>query len=162
MARDIRRVVSGLAADGTSGWFSDGTAAAVLTNERSGARITDVWRIGAVPPDVGDDGAPGEVKLWPELGGLVFRIAEIPPQGSAPPPAAGRHTVAGMHASDTVDLMVIVSGELWGYQEHGEHPVLLKQGDTFVQRGTSHAWENRSDQPCVFAVVLVGATRQSH
>ena len=33
--------------------------------------------------------------------------------------------------------------------------VLLKAGDTIVQRGTNHAWSNRSDAPCVIAFVLI-------
>jgi quercetin dioxygenase-like cupin family protein len=63
-----------------------------------------------------------------------------------------------MHSSQTIDLMVIISGELWAYQEHTSKAILLKQGDTLIQRGTSHAWENKSDAPCRFAVVLLGAT----
>jgi hypothetical protein len=35
--------------------------------------------------------------------------------------------------------------------------VLLKTGDVLVQRGTNHAWSNRSDQPCRIAFVLVDA-----
>ncbi len=53
---------------------------------------------------------------------------------------AGR---AGMHQSNTVDLMVIISGELWGYQSDADEGVLLKQGDTFIQRGT----ESRLGEP---------------
>ena len=30
--------------------------------------------------------------------------------------------------------------------------VQLKAGDTVVQRGTNHAWSNRSDKPCVVAI----------
>jgi len=32
---------------------------------------------------------------------------------------------------------------------------LVKAGDTIVQRGTNHAWSNRSDAPCVVAFVLI-------
>ena len=27
--------------------------------------------------------------------------------------------------------------------------VHLKEGDTVIQRGTNHAWSNRSDKPCL-------------
>jgi hypothetical protein len=30
--------------------------------------------------------------------------------------------------------------------------VHLTAGDTVVQRGTNHAWSNRSDKPCVVAI----------
>jgi len=34
---------------------------------------------------------------------------------------------------------------------------LLKQGDVLVQRGTNHAWSNRTDEPAVLAFVLIDA-----
>jgi hypothetical protein len=38
-----------------------------------------------------------------------------------------------------------------------EGEVLLKPGDVLIQRGTNHAWSNRSDQPATLAFVLVDA-----
>jgi len=35
--------------------------------------------------------------------------------------------------------------------------VHLKQGDVVVQRGTIHAWINRSDKPCKMAWILIHA-----
>jgi mannose-6-phosphate isomerase-like protein (cupin superfamily) len=64
----------------------------------------------------------------------------------------------GMHTTDTIDYGVVISGE--AYLELGDgQEVLLKQGDTYVQNGTRHAWHNRSKEPCVVAVVMVGAKR---
>ena len=34
----------------------------------------------------------------------------------------------------------------------------LEAGDCLVQRGTNHAWSNRSDQPCLVVFILVSAT----
>ena len=39
--------------------------------------------------------------------------------------------------------------------EEGE--TLLRQGDVLVQRGTNHAWSNRSNAPAVLAFVLIDA-----
>ena len=39
--------------------------------------------------------------------------------------------------------------------EEGE--VLLHTGDSLIQRGTNHAWSNRTEQPCVVAFVMVSA-----
>ena len=39
-----------------------------------------------------------------------------------------------------------------------EGETLMKAGDCLVQRGTNHAWSNRSDQPCLVAFILVSAT----
>ena len=61
----------------------------------------------------------------------------------------------GMHRTDTVDYAVVVSGEIWAVMDEGE--TLLRAGDCLVQRGTSHAWSNRSDRPCRVAFVLVSA-----
>jgi hypothetical protein len=38
-----------------------------------------------------------------------------------------------------------------------EGEVLLKAGDVLIQRGTNHAWSNRTDQPAYLAFVLVDA-----
>jgi len=38
-----------------------------------------------------------------------------------------------------------------------EGEVLLKAGDVLVQRGTHHAWSNRSDEPARLAFVLIDA-----
>lgn len=64
----------------------------------------------------------------------------------------------GMHTTDTIDYGVVLSGEVYLELDDGQE-VLLKQGDTYIQNGTRHAWRNRSDAPCVIAVVMVGAVR---
>ena len=65
----------------------------------------------------------------------------------------------GMHTTDTIDYVVVLSGETWLELDHGER-LLVRAGDTVVQNGTRHAWRNTSEEPCVMAVALVGATRQ--
>ncbi|MBL8665443.1 MAG: cupin domain-containing protein, partial [Candidatus Odyssella sp.] len=55
----------------------------------------------------------------------------------------------------SVDYIVILSGEIWALMDEGE--VLMKPGDVLIQRGTNHAWSNRSDKPCRFLAVLVDA-----
>jgi len=37
--------------------------------------------------------------------------------------------------------------------------VLLRAGDVCIQRGTNHAWSNRSDAPCLVAFVLLDGDR---
>lgn len=66
----------------------------------------------------------------------------------------------GMHITDTVDYVYIISGKVTLELDHGE--VDLQAGDTIVQRGTWHAWRNRTDTPCVVAAVLVGAERKDN
>ena len=38
-----------------------------------------------------------------------------------------------------------------------EGEVRVKAGDVIIQRGTNHAWVNRSGKPCRMAIVLVDA-----
>jgi hypothetical protein len=153
MPQNIRRVVSGLDERGKSVWTSDVEPSSYLDISATGVRVTDIWRVPEIPPDARADHAPKSFEMWPALGGLVFRLAEIPPSSTVKN-GDGR---AAMHQSNTVDLMVIISGEIWGYQSDADEGVLLKPGDTFIQRATMHAWENRGNVPCLFAVVLVGA-----
>ena len=49
----------------------------------------------------------------------------------------------------------MLSGEIYALMDEGE--VLLKTGDVLVQRGTNHAWSNRTEQPCSIAFVLIDA-----
>lgn len=65
----------------------------------------------------------------------------------------------GMHRTDTIDYLVILSGEIYMLLETEE--VLLKSGDTVVQSGVAHSWSNRSAEPCVILAVIVDADRQS-
>jgi uncharacterized cupin superfamily protein len=48
-----------------------------------------------------------------------------------------------------------MEGEIWLLLDEDER--LLRAGDVVVQRGTAHAWSNRSDRNCRMAFVLCGA-----
>ena len=65
-----------------------------------------------------------------------------------------------MHFTDSIDYLVVISGEMNMLMEDGE--VLIQQGDCIVQRGTKHAWVNRGDVPCVIAAVLIDAKPVVH
>jgi len=60
-----------------------------------------------------------------------------------------------MHMTKSIDFGIILSGEIYLVLDKEE--VLLKPMDTIVQRGTSHAWSNRSDRDCLVAYVLLDA-----
>jgi hypothetical protein len=40
-----------------------------------------------------------------------------------------------------------------------DHEARITPGTVVVQRGTRHAWQNRSDKPATMLYVLVGADR---
>jgi mannose-6-phosphate isomerase-like protein (cupin superfamily) len=60
-----------------------------------------------------------------------------------------------MHKTNSIDYLVVISGEMSMVMEDGE--THLKPGDCIVQRGTNHAWVNRSESPCLIAAVLIDA-----
>jgi len=66
----------------------------------------------------------------------------------------------GMHTTDTVDFDYIISGEVWLELDDGQQ-VHLQAGDCVIQNGARHAWRNKSSEPCVVAVAIVGARRVS-
>jgi quercetin dioxygenase-like cupin family protein len=60
-----------------------------------------------------------------------------------------------MHRTRTVDYVVVIKGEIVLLLEDSE--VTLRQGDVVVQRGTDHAWENRSSAPARMAFFHIDA-----
>ncbi len=63
-----------------------------------------------------------------------------------------------MHETQTTDYALVLEGEIWAVMEKGE--TKLRAGDVLIQRGTNHAWSNRSGKPAVMAFVLVGAKQR--
>ena len=82
------------------------------------------------------------------VSGHLLRIIEI-----YPPSLGGKRTV--MHRTRTLDYVVVISGEIVLVLDDSE--VTLRQGEVVVQRGTDHAWENRSSQPARMAFFHIDA-----
>jgi uncharacterized cupin superfamily protein len=55
-----------------------------------------------------------------------------------------------MQKTRTLDFCLILEGEVTLVLDTEE--VQLKAGDSVIQRGTNHAWSNRSDRPCRIAI----------
>ena len=83
--------------------------------------------------------------------------------GTAPPPNGTRFAVIDfppgnqphMHRTETIDYVIVIEGEI--EMDMDDSTVKLKAGDIMVQRGTNHAWANRSDKRARVAFVLVDA-----
>ncbi len=137
-----------------------------------GLQLTELWETRSAPADNSGarDAAEHERRIAPVGAGTVFRIIEYPPDSvrlktlapdsffpemgaQAADKAQRRHP--GMHKTNTVDYAIVLSGEIYAVLDEGE--VLLRAGDCLVQRGTRHAWSNRTEKPCVIAFVLVAA-----
>jgi mannose-6-phosphate isomerase-like protein (cupin superfamily) len=173
MAQRIRRVVTGHDKAGQSVIVMDGLAPNVLEMaSMPGVALTDLWRTKASPAsnDGNKDSATGRIKLEPPAEGTILRIVEFPPDsawrdtadakkafasigaGTAPDHASAD---AMMHATATVDYIIVLKGEIYAVMDKGE--TLLKPGDILVQRGTNHSWSVRGSEPCVIAAILIGA-----
>jgi hypothetical protein len=173
MPQRIRRVVTGHDKQGRSIFVMDGKAPNVLEMaSMPGVALTDLWRTRTSPAsNAGNaDAATGRIKLEPPADGTILRIVEFPPDsawrksadaakafasigaGGAPDHESGD---AMMHATATVDYIIVLKGEIWAILDKGEK--LLKQGDVLIQRGTNHSWSVRTKEPCVIAAVLIGA-----
>ncbi|MGP4052868.1 cupin domain-containing protein [Streptomyces sp. 2A115] len=62
---------------------------------------------------------------------------------------------AGMHASDTIDYEVVISGKVDLVLPGGKKRTLVP-GDLLVMASVPHAWKNPYDEDCVYIVVTVG------
>ena len=168
-----RRVVTGHDARGRPVVLMDGESPYSFFLEKAGGlQLTELWETRSSPADNsgGVFRADHEPRIEPADGGTLFRIIEYPPDrvrlatlapdtffaemgAQAADPAHRRHP--GMHRTHTLDYCVVLSGEIWAVMDEGE--VLLRAGDCIVQRGTRHAWSNRTEEPCIIAFVLVAA-----
>ena len=169
----MRRVVTGHDASGRAVVLFDGESPHRFVLEQAGGlRLTEIWETRDSPADNSGAGDAGdhERRIEPVGAGSVFRVIEYPPDrerlkkldpdrffhamgARAADAATRRHP--GMHKTNTVDYCVVLAGEIWAVFDSGE--VLLRAGDVLVQRGTNHAWSNRTEEPCVIAFVLVAA-----
>ena len=88
---------------------------------------------------------PSEWTVAPPPGGAVFRMISFP---------AGCNV--GIHRTPTIDVASIISGDIWLLLDGQE--LLLTPHDCVVLNGTSHGWENRDQQACMMAAVLLGTS----
>src|SRR5437870_126769 len=103
----------------------------------------------------------------PDRGGTLIRIVDIVPEtvqrndpaelarrgAKTTPDRSAKHP--GFHMTDTVDYAVCLEGEVWAVLDEDE--TLMRPGDVLIQRGTYHAWSNRSDRVCRMLFVLIDA-----
>jgi quercetin dioxygenase-like cupin family protein len=127
-----RRVVTGIDAEGRSCVAFDGPSRTVI------------WSSPGLPADNGGTADAGGGRFRFPTEGVDFVFADFPPGGGSP-----------MHATDTLDLLVVISGEVTLITEAGE--TLLRAGDVLVDRGVLHGWRNDSAQPCRIVNVLCPA-----
>lgn len=175
----IHRVVTGHDADGKAIIASNGPLATVVEiHAIPGTVFHEVWETRATPAplDNAADPTTGPLMLPPPKQGTRIRFVDVPPDtadflahGAARMKDA--FTQAGdvavstvkrdsphplMHRTESIDYGVVIDGEMTLVLDDSE--VLLRPGSVVVQRGTNHAWANRSGKPCRMLFVLVDGT----
>jgi mannose-6-phosphate isomerase-like protein (cupin superfamily) len=171
----VRRVVTGHDKNGKAIVVSDGPAPTHSNPLRPGQLSHEIWKTNAAPIPIGrtePDPIAGPRQLHPAPKGTMFRISEVPPESDVirnmtPEQAraafrasnaeeastwgrGGRHPL--MHRTETVDYAVVLEGEIVLILD--DEDVKLKAGDVVIQRGTSHAWSNRSGKVVKMLYVL--------
>ncbi|MBY8863963.1 cupin domain-containing protein [Nocardia sp. CA2R105] len=175
--RNVRRVVTGHDSEGRSRVVQDSEVEPITSALMPGFAVHRLWGRDE-RPTFPDDGAPrAATAYYPPPDGSRFMLNTIPPGEVVP--AADLDTTAalaeverqmpgamaamdpgdpGMHITDSIDYVLIVSGEVTLELDDGERTV-LRAGDVVVQNGTRHAWRNHGAQVCTIVGVAVGADR---
>ena len=146
MSEVPRRIVTGHDEAGKSVVLSD--APTPKTLDIGTAVFHELWATTAVPAAI--DATEPEpttrpLRTPPDPNGIVVRFTEMSPGAASP-----------MHRTESVDVGIVLDGETWLLLDDGSE-TRMGVGDVVVQRGTNHAWENRSDQPALMAFFHIDA-----
>jgi quercetin dioxygenase-like cupin family protein len=144
MSAAPRRIVTGHDASGRSVVLSD--APTPKTLDIGTAAFHEVWITAQMPVEIAatePEPTDRPVRTPPPADGVMVRFTEQAPGGESP-----------MHRTETVDVGVVLEGETWLLLDDGSE-TLVRAGDAVVQRGTNHAWANRSDRTVRMVFVLI-------
>jgi mannose-6-phosphate isomerase-like protein (cupin superfamily) len=171
--KPVRRIICIDNAEGKSEAIADGAAPDVRTDPaRPGFASTRIWVTDATPARMKGirDTVHMPHTLEPPPRGSVCRIVTFPPDAvfrgkvgtleveayfsAMGSPQASTYGPGAPHPymqkTRTLDFCLVLEGEITLVLDSEE--VQLTAGDTVIQRGTNHAWSNRSDAPCVIAI----------
>lgn len=174
--RTVRRVVTGHDQTGKAIVLSDGEPPHVTRSDvQPGLAFYELWNTRQMPAEV-TPAEPEPTDLHrdtePPRNGVVVRFVDIPPEGQDGPDfdkdaarklfdAVGlaenaEHVIPGrhplMHRTESVDYGIVLEGQIVLLLDDSE--VVLEEGEFVVQRGTIHAWTNRTDHICRMAFIL--------
>ncbi|NMO03995.1 cupin domain-containing protein [Gordonia sp. TBRC 11910] len=168
-----RLIVTGLDENGKSAFISDGNSEVRVATP--GFTVMELWQFDSIPNNILAPNTLGDQPVIdPPPAGLVVRVASFPPDsefdaaayadsldafhGADSHDGAEEGQAGGLwHETDTVDVVTLLSGELYAVTEAGETKMV--PGDTVVNRGIKHIWSNKTDKPAVVLATMVAATR---
>lgn len=175
MQQAPRRIVTGHDADANAIISIDDHCITVgKSPAQPDLRVYEMWETIGLPVQLGNDPDPTDhpFRIQPKANGLVIRVADIPPDssdmadsdkakkyfeslgsGEASTSATGDKRHAFMHRTETIDFGILIEGSLTLILDKSE--VTLRPGDVVVQRGTNHAWSNRSGKVARIAFILL-------
>ena len=173
MSKPYRRIVTGHNAQGRSVIASDGPPERLQAMGPNGPWLREYWNTRETPAVIdrlGGEPPEPSVILAPPPRGTRIRVVDIAPEraedaaldpktaaehfariGAAGAFTGGKHP--GMHRTETIDYGIVLEGEVTLIVDESE--TLVRAGDIAIQRGTNHAWVNRSTANCRIAFVLV-------
>ena len=146
-----RRIVTGHDANGVSVVVSDGPVPVTRELPEDGVAFHEVWETAGSPAVIhaaAEDPTTGEITVPPPARGTRIRINEFKPGH-----LDDRGLQSPVHRTESIDYGIVLEGEITLILDDSE--VVAKAGDIIVQRGTDHAWANRSDSITRMAFILV-------
>ena len=175
MSRNPRRIVTGHDRNGKSIVAIDTMLTPAQAAAAAGASFYEIWNTAGspTPVDSGADPTGRKLQIAPPPSGSIVRFVDFQPEAQRPPAqdgAAARKAFEAigsggdstwrpgaphpfMHRTETVDYGIVLEGEITLILDDSE--VTLKASDVVIQRGTDHAWANRSDKICRMAFILL-------
>jgi mannose-6-phosphate isomerase-like protein (cupin superfamily) len=119
------------------------TGPLALPPPKQGTRI----RFVDIPPDTPEFLAHGAAKMH-------AAFSEVGDASASTVKADSPHPL--MHRTESIDYGVVIEGEMTLVLDDAQ--VALAPGSVVIQRGTNHAWANRSGRPCRMLFVLIDGT----
>lgn len=180
VSRNVRRVVTGHDETGKAIVLSDGAPPNVIRPEHQpGLAFHELWHTDQSPaPVTATEAEPTDryTETAPLPHGTIIRMVDIPPEGADGPDfdkdtaealfaqvglaENAEHTIPGrhplMHRTESIDYGIVLESQIVLLLDEDE--VMLEQGDMVVQRGTIHAWTNRTDKITRMLFVLTDGT----
>lgn len=130
-----RRIVTGHNNTGSSVVLSDAPTPTTESLE-NGAAFHEIWATSDTPAPIAaaesTEPTARPLQVPPDPLGTIVHVIDMPPGAVAP-----------MHRTRSIDYGVVLDGEVDLELDDGS-VVTMSQGDVLVQRGTAHAWHNRS------------------
>jgi mannose-6-phosphate isomerase-like protein (cupin superfamily) len=174
--RAIKRVVTGHDAAGKAVMCMVGAAPTTVEIAAiPGTVFHEMWNTAGTPAavDSGPDVTLKPLSLKPPANGSVIRIVDIPPDtveflahgaarmhsafsqiGDAAASTVHAHSAHPlMHRTESVDYGIVIEGQVTLILDDTE--TTLEPGDVVIQRGTNHAWANRTGRTARMAFILL-------